>query len=83
MNHPENKFLRRFGANIRRMRLKKGWTRKELSDHTGISPEWIVAIEKGRQDVDLKMVHRLVEALSPASGENSSPADQKVQRGRP
>ncbi len=75
------KFLRRFGANIRRMRMKRGWTRKEVADHTGFSLEWIVAIEKGRLEVDLKKVHWPAGVLSLASPEGFDPG-QKVQRRR-
>ena len=57
------KFLRRFGTNIHDLRIKKGWTRKELAHHAGLPTELIGFIEKGQTGISLKMILQLMEAL--------------------
>ena len=57
------KFLKHFGANIHDLRIKKGWTRKELARHAGLSEQLITVIERGRAGISLKIILQLMEAL--------------------
>ncbi len=57
------KFTRRFGANIHDLRIKRGWTRKELAHHSGLSPALIAVVEKGHADISLRIILQLMEGL--------------------
>ena len=57
------KFLRQFGIKIRELRIKKGWTCKDLARHSGLSADLISSIEKGRIEISLKIILQLMEGL--------------------
>jgi transcriptional regulator with XRE-family HTH domain len=57
------KFLRKFGIKIRELRIKKGWTRKDLARHAGLSAGLISSVEKGRMDISLRIILQLMEGL--------------------
>lgn len=56
-------FLKHFGTNVHDLRVKKGWTRKDLAFHSGLTPELIAFVEKGRAHISLKIILQLMEAL--------------------
>ena len=58
-----HKFLNHFGTNVRELRIKKGWTRKELARHSGLAPNLIASVEKGEVEISLKMILQLMEGL--------------------
>jgi transcriptional regulator with XRE-family HTH domain len=57
------KFLKQFGIKIRELRIKKGWARKDLARHSGLSVNLISSVEKGRMDISLKIILQLMEGL--------------------
>ena len=61
--------LQRFGANIRAARLARGWTQEELAHRTGLASVQISRIERGRREVRLSTLVRLVDALEASPSE--------------
>lgn len=61
--------LERFGKNVRNARATRGWTQEELARQTQLSTVQISRIERGRREVRLGTLIRLVKALD-------VPADQ-------
>jgi transcriptional regulator with XRE-family HTH domain len=53
----------RLGENVRRARLARGWTQEELADRTSLAVVQISRIERGRREVRLSTVIRLIEGL--------------------
>ena len=60
--------LQRFGANVRAARLARGWTQEDLAHKTGLASVQVSRIERGKREVRLSTLVRLVRALdiSPA-----------------
>jgi transcriptional regulator with XRE-family HTH domain len=59
----------RFGANVRAARRAKGWTQEELAEETGLAAVQVSRIERGRREVRLTTLLRLVRALDVPPGE--------------
>lgn len=57
------KFLMQFGIKIRELRIKRGWARKDLARHSGLSAVLISSIEKGQVDISLRIILQLMEGL--------------------
>lgn len=55
--------LTTFGANIRRMRLKKVLSQPALARKARLSPNYIGTLERGLQNPSLKTMERLAKAL--------------------
>lgn len=51
------------GANVRKFRIARGMTQKELSDATGINRTSIVQIEAGRRAIHALELSSLADAL--------------------
>lgn len=54
----------KIGENIKRLREERNWTQTELSQITGIHPNYISAIERGVRNPSLKIVGKLSEAFA-------------------
>ena len=52
-----------FGAEVRRQRLKRGWTQEELAQNAGKHWTYIGGIERGTRNVTLAVVADLARAL--------------------
>jgi len=52
-----------FGHNVREARLARGWTQEELAHRTGLASVQISRIERGKREVRITTLLRLVEAL--------------------
>ncbi len=59
----------RFGANVRAARIARGWTQEELAHRTGLATVQVSRIERGRREVRLTTLLRLVDALDLAPNE--------------
>lgn len=59
----EKALYERVGANIRRIRQKKGLTLQALADIAGMEKSNLIPMEKGRTNMTLGTLHRLAEAL--------------------
>jgi transcriptional regulator with XRE-family HTH domain len=55
--------VERFGANVRKARLARGWTQEDLAEKTGLATVQVSRIERGRREVRLTTFTRLVQAL--------------------
>ena len=55
--------VERFGANVRAARLKRGLTQEELAERSGLAPVQVSRIERGKREVRLTTIIRLVRAL--------------------
>jgi transcriptional regulator with XRE-family HTH domain len=60
--------VEQFGTNVRQARLQRGWTQEDLAHATGLATVQISRIERGRREVRLTTLLRLLRALeiSPA-----------------
>ena len=59
----KNPDLIKFGLNIRRIRLKKGFSQATLAKQAGLSPNYIGTLERGVQNPSLKTLERLAKGL--------------------
>jgi transcriptional regulator with XRE-family HTH domain len=55
--------LLQFGRNVRDARLARGWTQEELGYETGLASVQISRIERGRREIRLTTLVRLLKAL--------------------
>lgn len=55
--------LERFGANVRSARLARGWTQEELAHRTGLAPVQVSRVERGKREIRLTTLVRLLKAL--------------------
>lgn len=53
----------KFGERVKELRTAKGWSQTDLGYETGVDPQTIRRIEKGRQDPSLSIIVALVQAL--------------------
>jgi transcriptional regulator with XRE-family HTH domain len=53
----------RFGANVRRARLARGWTQEDLAGHTGLAVVQVSRVERGKREVRITTLIRLIGAL--------------------
>lgn len=49
---------------IRQERKTRGWTQAELAERSGVSRDWIIALERAKPSVELGLVLRTMKALS-------------------
>jgi len=55
-------------ANVRRLRLKRGWTQERLAEAADLAPVTVQAIERGRANMTLLVLFALSDALSVPPG---------------
>jgi len=55
--------LERFGQNVRSLRLARGWTQEDLAHEAGLAPVQVSRIERGKREIRLTTLLRLVNAL--------------------
>jgi transcriptional regulator with XRE-family HTH domain len=60
----EERFIKKFGENLQRLRKQKGWTQDDLSGATDIPRSQIGRIEKGTVNTTLKTMLRISKALN-------------------
>ena len=51
------------GALIRDRRIKLGLKQQALAEKVGVSRQWLIEVEKGKQRAELGLVLRTIEAL--------------------
>ncbi len=54
---------RSFGAELRRLRLDRGWSQEELAQRSGRHWTYIGGIERGERNVTIQVVADLARAL--------------------
>jgi transcriptional regulator with XRE-family HTH domain len=55
--------LKTFGANVRDIRNKRGWTQEDLSGITKLAVVQVSRIERGRREIRLSTLVRLLDGL--------------------
>jgi len=57
-----------FGANIRALRLKKGWTQEVLAEKAGVSRNYVYFVEVGRTSPTIDYIPYFAKALGVPPG---------------
>ena len=55
--------LKHFGANVKRIRKKKGWFQEELAKRASLHRTYIGSIERGERNVSLLNIKKVARAL--------------------
>lgn len=72
------------GANVRRLRLRAGWTQEDLAEHAGIDWRSVQEVERARTNFTLAVLVSLADALEVDPRELLRPATLPPARpGRP
>lgn len=50
-------------AIVKKSRKIKGWTQADLAMRSGVSRDWLISLEKGKQTLELALVLRTLRAL--------------------
>jgi transcriptional regulator with XRE-family HTH domain len=58
--------IEQFGENVRRARHERGWTQEDLSARTGLAVVQISRIERGKREIRLTTLIRLLDAFDVA-----------------
>jgi len=53
-----------FGANLRRIRLKRGFTQEELAHRVGMDVSYLSELENGRKEPCLRKMSEIAQALN-------------------
>ena len=61
--------MERFGKNVRRIRLEKGFTQEGLGEGAGISQVQIARIESGKMNTSISTVVAIAKGLGVKEGE--------------
>lgn len=52
-----------FGARVRRLRERKGWSQEELAHKAGVHVTYLSGLERGRRNPTLKIIEQVALAL--------------------
>jgi HTH-type transcriptional regulator/antitoxin HipB len=55
--------LQQFGANVRAARAARGWTQEDLAHRSGLAVVQVSRVERGKREIRLTTLLRLLEAL--------------------
>jgi transcriptional regulator with XRE-family HTH domain len=66
MGHHMDAMLKQFGNNVRQARHERGWTQEDLSAKTGLAVVQISRIERGKREIRLSTLIRLLDAFDMA-----------------
>lgn len=61
--------LERFGQNVRKARLARGWTQERLAHETGLASVQVSRIERGKREIRLRTFVKLMRALGVPSSD--------------
>jgi transcriptional regulator with XRE-family HTH domain len=61
--------IQRFGQNVRAARLARGWTQEDLAGRTGLATVQVSRVERGKREIRLTTLIRLLDALNVPSSE--------------
>ena len=59
----DNKNLKKLGANVRHIRLNRGWTQEKLAEIAEIHPVYVSYIEKGSRNPSITKIFSVALAL--------------------
>ena len=54
---------KQFGAQVKKLRLAKGWSQEKLADKVGLHRTYIGSIERGERNPSLVNIHKITKAL--------------------
>jgi len=77
---PSSELCLRFSYNVRRLRLARGYTQRELAKRCGFVPSYIGNIEQGTENVTLATLETLMHGLG-CSEEDLFMRQAKAERG--
>jgi len=60
---------KRLGANVRKLRLEKGWSQEDYADRAGIHRTYVSDIERGARNPTVTVVEKLAKPLGVQAGE--------------
>lgn len=69
MNYVADSFSSRFGAEVRRLRLKRGLSQEALAEIAGLDRTFISMIERGARRPTLDSAKRIADGLERSLGE--------------
>lgn len=76
---------RDIASRVKATRKGLGWTQAELAELSGVSRDWIIALEQGKPSVELALVLRTLKTLSIQlhTSEKDASADNIISTGNP
>lgn len=69
----------KWGHKIRALRREIQWSQKDLADRLGVHPQTVSDIERGRSQMTLERLNRILEALGYRAAVELSPSDEKTR----
>ena len=60
----KTRILKTFGNNVKRFRLKMGWSQEELAKRSHLHRTYIGSIERSERNISLLNIERIAKALS-------------------
>ena len=54
---------KRLGSNVKKLRLKKGWSQEDFADRSDIHRTYVSDIERARRNPTITIVEKLAKAL--------------------
>ena len=70
---------KKWGHKVRILRQENQWSQRDLADRLGVHPQTISDIERGRNQMTLERLNRVLEALGYRALVELSPFDEKTQ----
>lgn len=58
----------RLGANVRKLRLQRGWSQEAFADEAGIHRTYVSDIERGARNPTITVVEKLAKPLGVKAG---------------
>lgn len=72
--------LRQFGARVRELRLKIGWSQERLAHECQLDRSYIGSVERGERNVSLVNIHKIARALGVAPSKLLEAACERVSK---
>ncbi len=63
-----NEIVTYIGRQVRRRRLKNGWTMRELAAHAGVTAATICDVERGKKRISADRLHRIAVVFQTTLG---------------
>ena len=76
MTKKKNPILVSFGNSIRKLRLKKGLTQRELAKRSGLDVTYCSGIERGVRNLSLKSLEKVAKGLGCSISETCKALDK-------